>query len=214
MGMDDPVEERSLFFVWERGFPQTYFNMAVRSGNYKLVGKYGHAVSRDSLKLYDLLKDPFEMEDASLDFPDIKSQLIGKLDQWHEEIILSPNLVNSPRMIIGSPHEKTVILGRNDWKGPKAMNWGSRDAFGYWDVKVEDRGPYEVRLVYKEALPGPGTVKVRVGTRQYGIRISDPANTVITLENLSFEMGDQMFEGWYQIGGNVYSPVCIEIEKL
>ena len=59
----------------------------------------------------------------------------------------------------------------------------------------------------------PGTAKVRVGTRQFGIGISDTTQTVITLENLGFEVGDHMFEGWYQIGGRVYSPVCIEIEK-
>jgi arylsulfatase len=214
MGEDDPAEERPLFFVWERGYPQRYFNMAVRSGDFKLVGKFGHGVSVDSLKLYDLVNDPYEREDVSLFLPEVKSRLTEKLDRWHEEIILSPNLVSPPRMHIGNPLEKVVILGRNDWKGPKAMNWGSRDAFGYWDVKVEDPGPYEVRLLYKEALPGPGTAKVRVGTRQYGISIGDPGNKVITLENLIFEEGDFMFEGWYQIGGNVFCPVCIEIEKL
>ena len=214
MGQDDPVDERSFFFVWERGYPQRYFNMAVRSDNYKLVGKYGHGITGDSLKLYDLEQDPYELEDLSLEYPGIKDRLQEKLDRWHGEIIRSPHLLEAPRMIVGNPLEKTVILGRNDWKGPKAMNWGSRDAYGYWDVKVEDPGPYEVRLVYKEPLPGPGTAKIRVGTRQYGIRIHDPTQTVITMENLSFDEGEHMFEGWYQIGGNVYSPVCIEIEKL
>jgi arylsulfatase len=213
MGETAPEKERSLFFVWERGFPQRYFNMAVRSGDFKLVGKYGHGVSSDSLKLYDLIKDPYELEDVASAYPEVKSRLMEKLDSWHEEIILSQHLVEPPRMIIGSPREKTVILGRNDWKGPKAMRWGSVDAYGYWDVKVEDPGPYEVRLVFKDPLPGPGFAKVRVGTRQYGVSIKDPASTVITLEDLSFEEGDHMFEGWYQIGGSVYGPVCIEIEK-
>jgi len=214
MGMDDAMEERSLFFVWERGFPQRYFNMAVRSGNFKLVGKYGHGVSSDSLRLYDLDQDPYELEDVSVKHADIKARLQEELDQWHQEIIRSPNLVKAPRMVVGNPMENTVILGRNDWKGPKAMQWGSVDAFGYWDVKVEDRGPYEVRLVFRDQLPGPGTAKVRVGTRQYGISISDLTSTVITLENLFFDQGDHMFEGWYQIGAQVFSPVCIEIEKL
>lgn len=214
MGRDELLEERPLFFVWERGYPQPYFNMAVRSGNFKLVGKHGYAVSKDSLKLYDLVNDPFELEDVSAFHPEKKLELTEMLDRWHEEIILSPNLLTPPRMVIGNPREKTVILGRNDWKGPKAMNWGSRDAFGYWDVKVEDPGPYEVRLVFKDPLPSRGTAKVRVGTRQYGISISDPLTTVISLQNISFEQGDHIFEGWYQVGGNVYCPVCIEIEKL
>jgi hypothetical protein len=94
------------------------------------------------------------------------------------------------------------------------MKWASMDAFGYYDVEVEDPGPYEVRLLFKDPLPGPGTAKVRVGTRQYGISISDTSLRVITLEQLSLDPGKHRFEGWYQIGGRVYSPVCIEIEKL
>lgn len=214
MGLEDEEEERPLFFVWARGFPQRYENMAVRSGDFKLVGKFGHGVSGDSLELYDLNKDPYELVNVGETYPDKKALLLEELDRWYEEIILSPHLAEPPRIILGNPMENTVILGRNDWKGPKAMQWGSLDAFGYWDVAVEDPGPYEVRLVFRDHLPGPGTAKVRVGTRQYGISINDTAQHVVTLENLSFDKGNRMFEGWYQIGGRVYSPICIEIEKL
>jgi len=214
MGLEDQAEERPLFFVWARGFPQRYENMAVRSGDYKLVGKFGHGVSGDSLELYDLNKDPYELVNVGETYPDKKALLLEELDRWYEEIILSPHLAEPPRIILGNPMENIVILGRNDWKGPKAMQWGSLDAFGYWDVAVEDPGSYEVRLVFRDHLPGPGTAKVRVGTRQYGISINDTARHVVTLENLSFDKGNHMFEGWYQIGGRVYSPICIEIEKL
>jgi len=214
MGLEDQAEERPLFFVWARGYPQRYENMAVRLGDFKLVGQYGHDVSGDSLELYDLKKDPYELVNVDESYPDKKAQLLEELDHWYEEIILSPHLVEPPRIILGNPMENIVILGRNDWKGPKAMQWGSLDAFGYWDVAVEDPGPYQVRLVFRDHLPGPGTAKVRVGTRQYGISITDTTQQKITLENLSFDKGDHMFEGWYQIGGRVYSPICIEIEKL
>jgi arylsulfatase len=213
MGAEVTPVERPLFFVWDRGYPQRYTNMAVRSGNFKLVGHLDHGASIDSLELYDLQSDPYELEDVSESHPGIKASLTEELDRWHEDIILSPHLVKPPRMIIGNSLENPVILGRNDWKGPKAMIWGSVDAFGYWDVNVEDPGPYEVRLVFRDHLPGPGTAKVRVGTRQYGLSISDTTKTVITLEQLSFDPGNHRFEGFYQIGGRVYSPTCIEIEK-
>lgn len=214
MGTDVLPEERPLFFVWQRGFPQRYTNMAVSKGKFKLVGHHGHGVSVDSLELYDLEKDPYELEDVSERYPDVKMELNEEMDRWYNEIILSPHLVEPPRMAIGNPQESTVILGRNDWKGPKAMDWGSVDAFGYWDVNVEDPGPYEVRLVFRDPLPGPGTAKIRVGTRQYGINMRDTSKHVVTLEDLYFDLGEHMFEGWYQIGVKVYSPTCIEIEKL
>ena len=214
MGSEAPPAERPLFFVWERGFPQRYNNMAVRSGMYKLVGKFGHGVSADSLRLFDLESDPFELEDLSAEQPDVKVQLQGMLDRWHQEMIRSQHLLDPPRMILGSSEEKTVILGRNDWKGPKAMQWGSAEAYGYWDVRIEDPGPYEVRLVFKDPLPGPGTAKIRAGTHQYGITVNSTENKVIRLKNVHFDPGDHMFEGWYQIGASVYGPTCIEIEKL
>ena len=213
MGSEGQSSERTLFFVWERGFPQRYNNMAVRSGRYKLVGKYGHGVSPDSLRLYDLEQDPFELRDLSTDRPDLRLQLQDKLDNWHREMLSSPHLLDPPRMILGSSLEKTVILGRNDWKGPKAMHWGSAEAYGYWDVRIEDPGPYEVRLVFKDPLPGPGTARVRAGTHQYGIQVSDTENRVVQLNDVYFDTGDHMFEGWYQIGASAYGPTCIEIEK-
>ena len=178
------------------------------------MGKYGHGVSPDSLRLYDLEQDPGELEDLSKVRPEVKVQLQGKLDKWHEDMIKSSNLLHPPRMILGNIQEKTLILGRNDWKGPKAMHWGSAEAYGYWDVRIEDPGPYEVRLVFKDPLPGPGTAKIRAGTRQYGIHVSNTDNRVIRLHNVHFDPGDHMFEGWYQIGASVYGPTCIEIEKL
>jgi len=212
-GKADPVKDRSFFFVWDRGYPQRYSNMAVRSGRYKLVGHTDHGESSDLLKLYDLENDPYELEDLSQEYPEVKSALLKELDQWYEEIIVSPNLLESPRMIVGSEYENPVILGRNDWKGPAAMDWGSVKAFGYYDISVEDPGPYQVRMFFKDHLPGPGVARVRVGTRQYGISQEDPGQTIITLDDLIFEKGDHAFEGWYQIGGRIYSPICIEIKK-
>jgi arylsulfatase len=212
-GNANPVSDRSFFFVWDRGYPQRYSNMAVRSGNYKLVGQSDHGESIELLKLFDLENDPYELEDVSQVNPEVKSALLKELDQWYEEIIVSPHLLEPPRMIIGSKHENPVILGRNDWKGPAAMHWGSVEAFGYWDVSVENPGPYQVRMLFKDHLPGPGVAKVRVGTRQYGISQADTSQNKITLDNLIFEKGNHAFEGWYQVGAKVYSPICIEIEK-
>jgi len=212
-GNAEAAGERPLFFVWARGYPQRYSNMAVRMGRYKLVGHTEHGESTEELKLYDLENDPYELEDVSKDLPEVKSRLLKELDLWYDDIILSPNLLEAPRAIIGSDHENPVILGRNDWKGPTAMDWGSVEAFGYWDISVEDPGPYQVRMLFKDHLPGPGTAKVRVGTRQYEITQRDTSISEVILDNLLFDPGNQTFEGWYQIGGKVFSPICIEIEN-
>ncbi len=93
------------------------------------------------------------------------------------------------------------------------MQWGSVEAFGYWDISVEDPGPYQVRMLFKDHLPGVGAAKVRVGTRQYEITQRDTSINEVILDNLIFDPGNHTFEGWYQIGARVFSPICIEIEN-
>jgi arylsulfatase A-like enzyme len=205
--------DRPLFFVWERGYPQRYSNMAVRKGRYKLVGQIAHGEADDQLKLFDLENDPYELVDVSAEQAEVKAALQLELDRWYEEIIVSPHLLESPRMVIGSEYENPVILGRNDWKGPKAMQWSSDQAFGYYDITVVDPGPYNVKMVFRDHLPAAGQLRIRVGTRQYWTRNSDTSISEISMENLIFEPGDHAFEGWYQAQGGIYSPICIEIEK-
>lgn len=212
-GMEEGMEERSLFFVWARGYPQKYSNIAHRSGNYKLVGQARHGDSDDHLQLFNLENDPYELEDLSKEYPEVKARLREELDRWYEEIIVSPNLRTPPRMVLGSEFENTLILGRNDWKGPKAMQWSSVDAFGYYDIQVVDPGPYDVKMVFKDHFPVPGEAKVRAGTRQYWIYNTDTSINEIKLEGLILDPGDHAFEGFYQVGGRIYSPICIEIEK-
>jgi len=208
-----PKADRPLFFVWERGYPQRYSNMAVRKGRYKLVGQSEHGKADDLLKLFDLENDPFELVDLSAEQAEVKASLRQELDQWYEEIIVSPHLLEAPRMVIGSEYENPVILGRNDWKGPKAMQWSSDEAFGYYDISVVDPGPYDVKMIFRDHLPAAGEAKIRAGTRQYWITIPDTSMQEIILENVVLDPGNHSFEGWYQVRSAVYSPICIELEK-
>ena len=206
-------EERSLFFVWERGYPQRYSNMAVRLGRYKLVGHTEHGEAEDLLKLFDLENDPYELNDVSREYPEVKADLLVELDRWYEKIIVSPHLLDPPRVVMGSEHENPLILGRNDWKGPMAMQWSSDEAFGYWDITIEDPGPYDVKMVFRDHLPATGEARIRAGTRQYWITNRDTTIHEITLRDVLFDPGDHSFEGWYQVRSRIYSPICIEIEK-
>ena len=212
-GKNSMVEERPLFFVWARGYPQRYTNMAVRKGRYKLAGQTVHGEAEDLLQLFDLENDPYELSDISKEHPELKAGLQKELDEWYEEIIVSPNLVDPPRMLVGTVHENPVILGRNDWKGPKAMQWGSVNAFGYYDITIEDPGPYDVKMIFKDPLPAAGEAKIRAGSRQYWISNSDTTIHELSINNVLFDPGNHAFEGWYQVRGSVYSPICIEISK-
>jgi arylsulfatase len=204
--------ERPLFFVWSRGYPQKYSNMAVRKGTFKLVGQGEQGETDDQIQLFNLIDDPSELQDISDQEPVIKADLRRELDQWYDKIIQSPHLVNPPRILIGTSEENPVILGRNDWKSPTAQNWSSTNAFGYWDVTIETRGTYEVKMVFQDNLNVEGWAFIRAGTRQYQAANKDTSLTEIVLSGVEFDPGDHMLEGWYQSGGRISTPIYIEVQ--
>jgi arylsulfatase len=210
-GNGDP-SVRPLFFVWERGFPQKYSNIAVRKGDYKLVGQFSYDQPDSLLQLYHIRKDPYEQDNLRNLNLQITADLKEELDSWYEEVIHSPHLVVSPRIILGSPHENPVILGRNDWKGPRAMQWNAQDAFGYWDIQVVDPGPYSITLVFKDPLP-PGKAVFRSGSSQYWINEQQTGIQEIVFSDVYLHTGLQMFEAWFQQGGSIFAPFYISAEK-
>ncbi len=212
LGKDETTEDRPLFFVWERGFPQRYTNMAVRKGAHKLVGQIPHGQPDTLLRVYDLDEDPFEQRDLGQEYPQTRNALRGELDRWYEEVMQSPHLAVPPRIILGSSEENPVILGRNDWKGPTARQWDAAEAFGYWDMTVTDPGPYRVTLVFRDPFPGPGRLTVTSGSRQYWVWHTDTTATRITLEDIMLNTGDQSFSAWFQHGATMHSPFSIAID--
>ncbi len=206
----EELEERSLYFVWARGYPQKYTNMAVRKGPYKLAGFIGHGEPADSLKLFNIEKDPYEQNNLNRKQPEVFNTLKADLDSWHDEILQSPNLLTPPRIIIGAKQENPVILNRNDWKGPTARRWSSANAFGYWDVNVQYPGPYEIKMIFEDPQ-GKGNAVIRVGTRQYRMANNTPGQTEIIIPSVNLNHGEQMLECWYESRGELLSPICIEV---
>jgi arylsulfatase len=210
---EESMEERPLFFVWERSFPQRYSNMAVRRGDYKLVGQVPHGQPDTMLQLYQLSEDPFELRNLGSAKTEVRDSLRSELDRWYEEVMSSPHLVDPPRIILGSPHENPVMLGRNDWKGPVARQWNRADAFGFWDLHVVDPGPYRVTLVFRDPFPGQGRINISSGSRQYWNIHRDTSATEISLDEIYLNTGDQSFSAWFQHGGKMYTPFYISIHK-
>ncbi|HEC41867.1 MAG TPA: arylsulfatase [Bacteroides sp.] len=211
-GQSEKLQERPLFFVWQRGYPQKYTNMAVRKGNYKLAGLSGDGGLADSLKLFNLKEDPGELNNLSQQNPGIFKELKDDLDSWYEDVINSPNLLTAPRIVLGSEKENPVILNRNDWKGPMAKRWSSANAFGYWDVDVWDPGPYDIKLVFEAPLLN-GNAIIRAGARQYKIANNVSGLSEITISSMNLNKGEQMFEGWYESRGELITPIYIEVRN-
>jgi len=209
---EETWEERTLFFEWGRGFIQPYSNIAVRRGDFKMVGNIEYTSDVSGLELYNIAEDPFEQNDISAANQEILSGLTAEFDGWYQEVIYGSALTDPPRIVIGSEYEDPVVLNRNDWKGGKINPWTSTNAFGYWDITFEKNGLYDARLVFSEPLQDRGRVFIRAGTTQRSITVSETGSNELHLPGIPFRKGDYMFEAWFYSGVNVYTPAYIEID--
>ena len=63
-------------------------NIGVRDGRWKIVTKTleGHPYREDSIKLYDMRKDPTELHDLSAKYPELKARLYADWNRWAERV--------------------------------------------------------------------------------------------------------------------------------
>lgn len=206
-------DNRTLFHEWARGYIQPYRNVAVNRGRYKLVGNSDPGEGRSALELYDLEADPWETNDLSDRHPEIVEELASAFDDWYGEVIACEALTDPPRIILGSEHENPSVLTRQDWKGAKNIPWRSRDALGYWDVSFPEDGFFDVKLIHAGTVGRAGTAHVRAGTIQRSVVNRDTTASTIILEDVPFRKGDYMLEAWYHTGGEIWSPLYVEITR-
>jgi arylsulfatase A-like enzyme len=164
--------DRSLFFHWQRGFPEPYRNVAVRKGRYKLVGNSPYSAGPEDFELFNLEKNPYEMENVQAGHPEIVKGLKKEFDDWYEEIMKSPHLNQIQRIKLGTRHENPVTLSRNDAKGSQGI-WAQDKIYGYWDIAVEENGLYDFTFHFRKKIARKGMMRLRLGTIQRSLANSD-----------------------------------------
>jgi arylsulfatase/arylsulfatase A len=73
--------------------------------------------------------------------PDEVAKLKNQYAEWFADV--TKKGFAPPRIVLGSGQENPVRLSRQDWRGAKAGR------AGYWTVRVERAGEYEVTLLSK-----------------------------------------------------------------
>lgn len=212
--VNTPSLERSLFFEWQRSYPELYRNMAVIRDGYKLMGFKGAHAAIEDFELYHLQEDPFEARNIVREQPVIARLLKAELERWHADIMASPNINDLPRIVIGSPHENPSQLNRNDARGLQII-WAQEDIHVSWDVTVARAGNYRVAVNFTESLPPNGNFVFRIGSRTFTLENREPAVKKLTYPELTLAAGDFRIDGWYSApGGVIRTPFYLEIERL
>ena len=157
----ETLPQRSFFSYWTRKFPEMYNNVALQKGDYKLVGKTDFDASIHQFELYHLKEDPFEKNNVVDQNIEKTTSLKTEMDELISELSTSPNLVNPPRISIGTTYENPVYLNRNDAGGQRGV-WNQEEVYSFWKVALQ-QGRYNLKFKFLKALPGGGDMFLELG---------------------------------------------------
>ena len=159
------IPEREIFIQGHAGSePFKYFHFTVRGQRYKLISPnddpYGNIIRPGiaeadmkkllaSLELYDIEKDPSEIENIAKQHPDIVKNMLSRYQNWFDQAMKDRGSDWPQRIYIGTKFQPIVQLSRFDWGGQGLIGEQSR-RMGYWEV-FSSPGKYNVILRYQKA---------------------------------------------------------------
>jgi arylsulfatase len=207
------LPERSFFSYWTRKLPEKYNNIALQRGQYKLVGKKDFDAEVEDFELYNLQEDPFEKKNLVAQNKEKATSLRKEMDALISELSSAPNLVNPPRIAVGTPHENPVYLNRNDAGGQRGV-WNQEQVFSYWKVDLQ-KGVYNLKFKFIKPLKGGGEMFLELGQRI--LKKHNPLAEADLLEwkGVSLPQGPLDFTPFYskELRSN-YFPLWVEIERV
>jgi len=211
-GTNGYIKSRTLFFYWTRKYPELYNNIALRKGKHKLVGNTSYDAENNKFELFDIIKDPFEQENVAANNVGVVAHFKKELDKVYDELISSENLVNPPRIIVGSEHENPVFLNRNDAGGQRGI-WAQEEVFGKWKISVKE-GYYNLRFKFIKPVKSKGRMFVEANTMVKQMIHEKEDTDIIEMKNVYFSEMDCDLIPFYAIGGKNIFPFWVEMEKI
>jgi arylsulfatase A-like enzyme len=204
--------ERTLFAQGHRGDePVLYHNFAARNQKWKLVSGTGFNLEQlptggPKFELFDMESDPYEMKNAAAEHPDVVAKLKGEYEAWFKDVgSTRPDNYAPPRIIVGSPQERTTVLTRQDWRGAA---WGPNDE-GHWLLDIATPAAYDVKLIVASAA-AERTLHLEVGGLSATAKLAANATEhTFTMQRLP--TGPQKLEAWLENGGKRTGVRFVEI---
>ena len=211
-GTDVDWSDRPLFSYWTRRYPELYYNMSLRKGNYKLVGKTDYNAAITDFELFDLEKDPYEQKNIVSENTTIANNLKKELDETYNELITSENLINQPRIIIGSQYENPIILNRNDAGGQRGI-WNQEEIYGKWKVSIV-KGYYDIKFKFIKPVKASGRMYLEANTLVKQILNENENTDVIEMKNVFFPEMNCDLTPFYAVGSKNIFPFWVELKKI
>lgn len=203
--------DRAMFSYWTRKYPELYNSMAIQKAEYKLVGQTNYNASIEDFELYHLENDPGELHNIVKENKAIALKLKAELDLIYQDLIRSKNLINPPKIIVGSKKENPLTLNRNDADGSRGL-WDQEAIFGKWNVNIL-KGRYNFRFKFINPIAANGDMYLETNTIINQMKNDQPTD-VIEMKNVSLPEINGELIPYYLTKGKMILPFSVEIEKL
>ena len=202
---------RPLFFYWTRRYPEPYNNMSSLKGNYKLVGMTDYNAKETDFELFNLENDPFEHKNIVSENKNTATKLKEELNGIYNKLIRSENLVNQPRIIIGSSNENPLILNRNDAGGERGI-WDKEEIYGTWKVHIL-KGHYHIKFKFIKPVKANGRMYMETNSLVNQM-INKEETDIIEMKNVYFSDMDCDLIPFYAVDSKNIFPFWIEMKKI
>jgi arylsulfatase len=203
---------RSLFFYWNRRYPELYNNIALQKGDYKLVGHTDYNAGIRDFELYDIQNDPYEQHNLVNENISLAEYLKTELDHFYTELVTSENMVHPPKIEVGNALENPVFLNRNDAGGERGI-WAHEEVYGKWDVHI-NKGNYNVTFKFVNPVKAGGHMILETNAIIHQMQNKKDNTDIIEMKNVSLPEMDGDLIPTYQVQGKNIFPFWVEMEKI
>jgi arylsulfatase A-like enzyme len=162
-GENDSWPERTLFLHNQRVLdPIKWKDTSVMTDRWRLV---------DSIELYDMTKDPGQLNNVIDQYPDVAEKLRHKYNLWWDDI--STRFHEKTPLYIGSEQQNPVVLNSHDWMidDLRMLPWNQTRVLqrplsnGPWMVRIAEKGTYTFILRERPEAAGFPLTAVEAGLR-------------------------------------------------
>lgn len=212
-GRSEYFKKRALFWQWGKNYPELYKNVAVRQGDFKLVGNTVYDSDISQFELYNIANDPGETTNIIDENKEVALSLKKQLDEWYFKTVVEGGNPKPQRILIDMEHEYPVILTRQDAKGSPGI-WSQDNVFTYWDVEFEEAGYYDFTFNFRKKPQRGGNFTIHLPPIKYSVENNDTTITSLRMNHLYVPKGRNKMEVFYRVSfGTVIAPFSVKIEK-
>ncbi|MFH6602927.1 arylsulfatase [Maribacter algicola] len=212
IGKNETWSERPFFSYWTRHYPEKYYNISLQKGNYKLVGHTNYNAKPEDFELFDVHKDPYEQQNIVAENVNIASSLMAEMETHYKELTTSKNLIDPPRIHIGTEHENPVFLNRNDAGGERGI-WAQEEIYGKWAVQI-DQGHYNIKFKFIEPLAEKGKMFLETGTTINQFENDRTGIDFLEMKNVSLASMTCDLVPFYVSDSKRIFPFWVEMERI